>query len=432
MLDAALENSPKLGDAAHCVSEKRLWDWHLELAKIGSIPNNGVCRLALSKEDGQARALVASWARELQMTCAADSIGNIFFRHESSNCDPQLDPVLAGSHLDSEPNGGRFDGVFGVLAALEAVRAIQFSGIAPLRPIEVVIWTNEEGSRFRSSYMGSRAFLRPDSLPEFLAETDDNGVAVFSALKECSEYYPDIQQRSLGGDVFSYLEAHIEQGPILEEAGHKIGIVTSINGIKRFEVDVIGEAAHAGTTPTVQRRDALASAARIISALYDNLGGKSELLRLTVGRLIVEPGSATVIPGHCVFSIDIRHPDQSFLNEISEQVEKIVTRNISPCKGTTRLKISANCVVFDRKLQDLLSESANALSLSTFEMSSGAGHDARYLAERCPSAMIFVPSHKGISHNPAEYTAPSDLASGARVLADAIAKLAMTPDGVEQ
>lgn len=412
------------------MSEKRLWERHLELAKIGTLPGDGVRRLALSREDGQARALVTSWARKLGMTCATDPIGNIFLRYESPNCISKFSPVLTGSHLDSEPNGGRFDGVFGVLAGLEAVEAIQLSGAAPVRPIEVAIWTNEEGSRFRTSYMGSRAFVHPELFDMFLAETDDVGISVRGALDECAKNYSVDDTRGLGGDVYSYIEAHIEQGPILEASGLQIGVVSSINGFQRFEVAISGEAAHAGTTPPSQRRDALAAAVRIISALYDEFGDGSELLRLTIGRMIVEPGSATVIPDRCVFSIDIRHPDQAFLDQVPERVDKAVAKNISPCRGVASLKISAPCVAFDPRLQRLVVDLAAAMHLSAVELPSGAGHDARYLAEQCPSAMIFVPSHKGISHNPAEYTAPSDLANGARVLANAIEKLAKTADGV--
>lgn len=417
--------------ASRFVSDERLWNRHLLLAKIGEIPNNGVCRLALSKEDSAARALVISWARQLQLTCASDPIGNIFLRCEMTGCDPSLAPVVTGSHLDSEPSGGRFDGVFGVLAGLEAVEAIQSSGATVRRPLEIAIWTNEEGSRFQPSYMGSHAFVCPKQLESFLAKRDDRGIRFSAALDETSKNYSVDQSRKLGGRIAAYIEAHIEQGPVLEASRHQIGIVSSIFGFERFEIEVQGEAAHAGTTPRRQRKDALVAAMQIATALYETLVDETDLLRLTIGRMIVEPGSATVVPGRATFTVDIRSSDQTVLDEIPRRVRVITADHAGACSATVHSMSSAPSVSFDPGLREQLARTAANLQYSTMEMPSGAGHDARYLAQICPSAMIFVPSHKGISHNPAEYTAPSDLGNGARVLADVIAGLVMNEKEME-
>lgn len=387
----------------------------MELACIGAIARDGVRRLALTQEDGEARAKVISWARQLGMSCHTDRIGNIFLRHQPEGS-KSLDPVVTGSHLDTEPNGGRFDGVFGVLAGLEAVEALKESGHVLRRPIEVAIWTNEEGCRFQPAYMGSAAFVAPERIPLFLTATDGQGISVNDALTSARAYYQVDDIRDGSSPMRAYVEAHIEQGPVLENTGKQIGIVTDIYGIQRFEIDIVGEAAHAGTTPLQMRKDAVVVATRIVQRLQALCA--SEEVRLTVGKFEVAPSSATVVPERVTFTLDIRHPDQSFLDNIPTRVRQILEVHVKPCAFEVRSLVNAPSVAFDPEIQMQIESAASALQMSFVYLASGAGHDARYLAEHCPSAMIFVPSHKGISHSPAEYTSPTDLGNGARVLTD--------------
>jgi N-carbamoyl-L-amino-acid hydrolase len=394
----------------------------MELATIGAIADNGVRRLALSKEDGQARAKVISWARELGMTCDTDPIGNLFLRYSPADSGSLLPPLATGSHLDTEPNGGRFDGTYGVLAGLEAIEALKQSGHIPRRPIEVVIWTNEEGSRFQPAYMGSSAFIDPDRVGHFLAIADKAGVTVGDAMKVASAYYQVDGFRTEATPFNAYVEAHIEQGPVLEETGKQIGNVSSIYGIERFDIDIIGEAAHAGTTPLSMRKDAVVAAVQVIQALSTAFVDDGRI-RFTVGKFEVSPGSATVVPESVRFSLDVRHPDQNFLNDVPKVIHATVEKASLPCASKVRSVVSAPSVTFDRALRDDIERITSSLRFSAISIASGAGHDARYLAEHCPSAMIFVPSHKGISHNPAEFTSAKDLGNGARVLTDLIVSL---------
>jgi len=416
------ERSAPVRFASQFVSDERLWGRHMELAAIGAIADNGVRRLTLTKEDGRARAKVIAWARELGMSCYTDCIGNLFLRYCPPSASTNAHPVATGSHLDSEPTGGRFDGTFGVLAGLEAVQALQEFGHVPRRAIEVVIWTNEEGCRFQPAYMGSLAFVSPKRIEALLAATDANGTTVRDALAATAGCYAVDGVRSEPIPFGAYVEAHIEQGPVLENTRIQIGTVTSIYGIERFEIEVIGEAAHAGTTPLKMRVDAVAAAFRIVQEIGKALGDDGQI-RFTVGKFDVEPGSATVVPERAKFTLDIRHPDQEFLNNVPAAVHASATSCGPPCEVHIRSLVSAPSVIFDLGLRREIDRIASDLKLSAVSIASGAGHDARYLAEHCPSAMIFVPSHKGISHNPAEFTSADDLGNGARVLTDLLVTL---------
>src|SRR5262245_2166802 len=266
------------------VDQARLLRRHAEMAQIGAIPGNGVNRAALSKEDVAARRLLLSWARERGFEIYADPIGNLFVRRKG--LDPAAAPVMAGSHMDSQPRGGRFDGIYGVLAGLEALEAIDETGVTTRRSIEVVAWTNEEGGRFQPCTMGSAVYAGARSLEEFLDVRDNEGVALADALQETLAATPEAIPRAFSTPAAAYVEAHIEQGPLLEKAGKPIGVVTGIQGQRWFNVEVSGRTDHAGTTPVGMRRDAVRDAIAIINALQELTRDPAHVTRFTVGRLL--------------------------------------------------------------------------------------------------------------------------------------------------
>ncbi len=410
------------GSVAKCVNERRLWDRHMAMAEIGATPKGGLDRQALTEEDNRARVLFAKWADELGLACEIDSIGNMFVRRPGT--DPEAAPVLSGSHLDTQPLGGRFDGIYGVLAALEALQAIGEAATKIRRPIEAVVWTNEEGTRFQPSLMGSAAFANPAQLEGLVGAQDAAGITVEQALVDTRAALSDLRSRPLGRDAAAYVEAHIEQGPFLEAKNKTIGVVTGIQGWRRFVVGVQGEQGHAGTMPHKFRKDALVSACAIVSGLKELLHDPEDLVRLTVGRFNVSPNSPGAIPGHVEFTIDFRHPNDEVLTRRGDRIERACHEYAEPCTVTVKEISKESPVGFDGAVPATIRSVAERLDLSWMEIYSGATHDALNLAKVCPTGMIFVPCEGGISHNEAENAKPPDLAAGARVLAEALAELA--------
>jgi N-carbamoyl-L-amino-acid hydrolase len=410
---------------AAAVDERRLWERHEALARFGATPRGGVNRQALSDEEIAARRQMLDWAALLGLAPASDPVGNFFLRLPGRESD--LAPVLSGSHLDTQPTGGKYDGVFGVLAALEAVQVMRATGFAPRRPIDIVVWMNEEGSRFAPGMMGSEAFAGVRSLDEIVAVKDAAGVSVKAELARLAAAFPEMPRRPLGFPVAGFVEAHIEQGPELEAAGLPIGVVTGIQGKKTFRVRIEGEEAHAGTTPRRARRDALRAAAAIVDALHRAMVDDSDVVRFTVGRLVVVPNAPSVVPGEVTFSIDLRHPEREALERFGAAVTEISTRLVAPCKAFVELLVDAAPLAFPREMQALIRDAAERLRLPHRDLPSAAGHDARNLHYVCPTGMIFVPCEKGISHNEAEAATPGDLAAGARVLTAVLAELAERP-----
>ncbi len=408
--------------AAAAVSEERLWNRHMEMAKIGATPKGGVNRQALSPEDAQARSLLVSWARELGFACAMDDIGSIYIRRPGTDADAA--PVMTGSHTDSQPSGGRFDGIYGILAGLEALQAIEEAGIATRRPIEVVNWTNEEASRFGSGCMGSQVYTDPAKLDEMLAMKDLDGVSIAEALAETKAAMPEIAHRALKSPVAYFIEAHIEQGPELEATGNVIGVVTGIAGSRRFEIQVLGEDAHAGTTSRKRRKDAVRAATDMIRALFELMDDPDDTVRFTIGRFMVTPNALAVVPGHVLFTIDFRHAEEEVLTRLGDQIEAVCRRNAGPCKVTLTEIRRAPTKSFAGPVPDAILSVTERLGVPYMHIFSGAGHDARYMADHCETGMIFVPCEKGISHNEAENVKASDLAAGARVMADTLIALA--------
>ncbi|MFK4533456.1 N-carbamoyl-L-amino-acid hydrolase [Bradyrhizobium ottawaense] len=391
------------------------------MARYGATEKRGVNRQALSAEDLQAQLQMVRWAAELELRPSTDPAGNLFIRYEGT--DPALAPILTGSHLDSQPTGGRFDGVYGVLAALEAVEAIRDAGLRPQRSIEIVSWMNEEGSRFAPGMMGSRAYANPDGLADILSTTDADGVSVSSALEIVHKGLRDVPHRMLGGRPYAYIETHIEQGPELERQNTTIGVVSGIQGKRTFRVTISGEAAHAGTSCRAVRKDALMAAVRIIGALDQQFDDKADVVKFTVGRLTVEPNAPSVVPSAVTFSIDLRHPESAELTRLGDLVVPICEAQKGPCAVSVKELSTAMSVEFAHELRNCIRRAADQLKIAHLDILSAAGHDARYLGDVCPSAMIFVPSHQGITHNEAEFTSLQDLVDGARVLADVLCEL---------
>jgi N-carbamoyl-L-amino-acid hydrolase len=416
----------QLGDksnrAAQAVNQQRLWQRHAEMAKYGGTQKGGVNRQALSAEDIAARRQLCEWAVEREFGVFTDEIGNIFVRRPGK--EENAAPVLSGSHMDSQPTGGRYDGMYGVLAAFEALEALDDAGIKTKRPIEAVAWTNEEGSRFQPGTMGSAVFVGAKTMAQVIDTVDSAGIRLGDALLMTLAATPQAIRRPFGTPVASYVEAHIEQGPRLEIARKPIGIVTGIQGSRWFQIDVTGEEAHAGTTPLAGRKDAFRAALRMADALQKLMHDDSDTIRFTIGRFEVSPGSPNTVPGHVLFTIDFRHPEEEVLSRFGDQVAALCERLAPPCSVTVTETTRNPPTWFDRKVIDLVAKAAAGLELPAMEIFSGAGHDARYMAPICPTGMIFVPCEKGVSHNEAENASPQDLAAGARVLAKVLTELA--------
>jgi N-carbamoyl-L-amino-acid hydrolase len=408
---------------AVAVDQARLWERHLEMARIGGTPRGGVNRQALTPEDAQARALLARWGAALGLDASLDPIGNLFLRRPGQ--DASAPPVLTGSHLDTQPSGGRFDGTYGVLAGLEAIEAIGRVGIETRRPLELVVWTNEEGCRFAPGCMGSRAFAEPGLLDRLLAARDLDGIRVAEALHEVRTALPStVAPCGLGGPVAAYVEAHIEQGPELEAAGRVIGLVTGIQGRRRILIEVHGEDGHAGTLPRRRRKDALSAAVAMIQALEVLMHDPGDTVRFTVGRVVVSPNAPSVVPGHVLFTIDLRHPEGGTLMRLGDAVETVCRRHVGPCTVSVTDVSLTMPIRFEGLVPDTVRTVSESLGLPSMPIASGAGHDAENLHRVCPTGMLFVPCEGGISHNEAESAKPEDLAAGAQVLARVLVELA--------
>ncbi len=393
---------------------KRLWDALMEMAEIGATPGGGVGRLALTDLDRRARDLFVAWAEAAGCTVRVDRIGNIFARRAGS--DPARPPVMTGSHLDTQPLGGRFDGIYGVLAGLEVVRTLNDAGIATRAPIDVVVWTDEEGARFEGGgCVGSNVFTGRTSLEDGLAKADAAGRTVGEELRRIGY----AGEAPVGGfPVEAFFEAHIEQGPQLEKAGCTIGVVLGAQGQRCFVVTVDGEEGHAGTVPMAVRRDAMHGAAKMIGAVNDLALDHEPSPVVTVGNVQVRPNSRNTIPGRVTFTIDSRHPDDGLLATVCERMHERCAA-IARDRGLDLdfREVSRRATVyFDDACIRAIRDAAGRLGHPHLDLHSGAGHDACNLARIAPTGMIFVPCEGGISHNEKEYARPEDLAAGCDVL----------------
>ncbi len=408
--------------AAAAVDEARLWSRQMAMAEIGATAKGGVNRAALSDEDRRARRLMVEWAGDLGFEIATDDIANLYIRRPGRQADAA--PVVTGSHLDSQPRGGKFDGSYGVIGGFEALEAITQAGIETARPIDLVAWTNEEGGRFQPGAMGSAVFSGVLRLEDQLGLVDLQGVTLEDALAETLASTPGLPHRPFGHPFLAYVEAHIEQGPRLENEGLTIGAVTGIQGLYWFTVEVSGAEAHAGTTPLKNRKDALKAAVAMVHALEELMADESDTVRFTVGRFECYPGSPATVPSSALFTIDFRHPDPAVIARIRPNIEPVCEANARGCAVSVRPTIDNAPLQFDPALIDMVERYAETLGHPVMRMPSGAGHDAGHINHLCPTGMIFVPCERGLSHNEAENATPADLAAGAQTLAACLVDLA--------
>ena len=395
----------------------RLMDRLTSLARIGCRASGGITRLALTREDWEARSIFATWLEESGLSVSSDAAGNLFGRLEGE--DPSLPPLLIGSHLDTVPEGGAFDGALGCVAALEVTATIVEAGIRPRRSLEVAVWTDEEGARFGTGLLGSRAFCGLSS-PGDLALRDADGTSLAEALEE-RQLDPAALLTMSPRPVTAYLELHIEQGPILESMGVPLGIVTGIVGMIHLHVEVTGTAGHAGTTPMTARGDALAAASEMVLAVERAAREVGPHTVATVGQLLVSPGAANVIPGRCTFSVDIRSLEEAARDRVHDRirtaVEEIAERRAIAANLRETLRLPP--VPMSERLQEALTSACERENLPIHRLPSGAGHDAMILAGIAEAGMLFTRCRGGVSHNPAESILQEDAAAGAQVLLDA-------------
>ena len=398
------------------IDATRLWQSLMDLAQIGATPKGGVRRLALTDEDRQGRDLVARWCRETGLEVRIDEVGNMFARRAGR--DPQARAVATGSHIDTQPSGGKFDGNYGVLAGLEVMRTLDDLGIETRAPLEVVVWTNEEGSRFTPVMMGSGAFAGLFN-PDFVhAQKDRAGISVGDELQRIGYRGTQPCGAVPGGMFAAYFEAHIEQGPVLEAQGLPIGIVSGALGQQWYDVTVTGMDAHAGPTPMELRRDAMLAAARMVEAVNRIALDEAPHGRGTVGFVQVQPNSRNVIPGCVQFSVDFRNPSQDGLDRMDAAMHAQFTRIAGDGKVAVEIRqvVKFEPCLFDSACVASVRRAAQALGLPHMDVVSGAGHDAVYVAGVAPAGMIFVPCKDGISHNEIEDALPEHIAAGANVL----------------
>jgi beta-ureidopropionase / N-carbamoyl-L-amino-acid hydrolase len=395
----------------------RLWRSLMELAKIGATAKGGVCRLTLTDLDRQGRDLVTRWGREAGLTVTIDKIGNGFMRRPGRN--NSLPPIVAGSHIDTQPTGGKFDGNFGVLAALEVVRTLNDHRVETEAPIEVAFWTNEEGSRFVPVMMGSGVFAKVFTLETAYAATDTEGKTVKGELERIG--YVGSEEPG-AHPIGSYFEAHIEQGPVLEDNDKTIGVVTGVLGIRWYDCTVTGMEAHAGPTPMALRKDALQVASRLMQEVVACAGRHPPHGRGTVGMVQVHPNSRNVIPGRVKFSIDLRNASDALCDAMDADIRGVAAR----LSAETGLPIVIEQVsaypaqLFHPDCVSAVARAAERLGYSNMRAVSGAGHDAVYMARLAPTGMIFIPCKDGISHNEIEDAKPEHVAAGCNVLLQAV------------
>ena len=399
------------------IDSQRLWASLMELAAIGATDKGGVCRLALTDLDRQGRELFVRWTEEAGCTVRVDAIGNIFARRPGA--DASLPAIATGSHIDTQPTGGKFDGNYGVLAGLEVVRTLNDHGISTEAPIEVVWWTNEEGSRFVPVMMGSGVFAKAFTLQHAYAAKDVDGLSVYDELQRIGYLG---SQTPGEHPIGAYFEAHIEQGPVLEDHDVTIGVVSGGLGVRWYDCTVHGMESHAGPTPMALRRDALQLAAALMQQVVAVALRHGPHGRGTVGMVQVSPNSRNVIPGQVKFSIDLRNASDALLDAMDADIRAVAAQlsrdsaqqiDMKPVSAYPAQPFHGDCTT-------AVARAADKLGLSNMPVLSGAGHDAVYMARLAPTGMIFIPCKDGISHNEIEDAKPEHITAGANVLLHAM------------
>ncbi|APV52343.1 Zn-dependent hydrolase [Betaproteobacteria bacterium GR16-43] len=399
------------------INGERLWASLMELAQIGATPKGGVCRLTLTDLDKQGRDLVLKWAREAGMTVTIDKIGNGFMRRAGRN--NALPPIVTGSHIDTQPTGGKFDGNYGVLAGIEVVRSLNDAGIQTEAPIEVAFWTNEEGSRFVPVMMGSGAFAKAFTLEHAYAATDTEGKTVKGELERIG--YLGTEEPG-AHPIGCYFETHIEQGPVLEDNDKTIGVVTGVLGVRWYDCVVTGMEAHAGPTPMALRKDALQVATKLMQEVVACAHRHPPHGRGTVGMVQVFPNSRNVIPGNVKFSIDLRNNTEALCDAMDADIRGVAAKLAaeSGLPIDVKLVTSFPATQFHANCVDAVARATQKLGYSNMNAVSGAGHDAVYMAKLAPAGMIFIPCKDGISHNEIEDAKPEHITAGCNVLLHAM------------
>lgn len=398
------------------VNGERLWNTIMETARFGGTDKGGLCRLTLSDADRQVRDWFVKQCEAAGCTVNIDEMGSIFARR-SGKADT-LPPIAIGSHLDTQPSGGKFDGIAGVLCGLEVLRTLNEAGYTTTAPLELIDWTNEEGSRFTPPMLASGVFARVFERDFTYAIEDRDGKKFVEELERIG--YRGTQKCG-GHKLGAYFELHIEQGPALEAENKMVGVVTGMQGQKWYEVTVTGQDAHAGSTPMPLRHDAMVACARMVEAIQRIALNHAPAVS-TVGLVTVRPNSRNVIPGSVFFTVDIRHPDDKVLSqmdrELREKVDTIARESDVEARLVNNWNVAS--MEFDRECIAHVRNAAGKLGYRHRDMISGAGHDAVYIARVAPTGMIFIPCENGISHNELENTTPEYIAAGANVLLHAI------------
>ncbi|WP_026583210.1 M20 family metallo-hydrolase [Bacillus sp. J33] len=398
----------------------RLMETIRQSAEIGRLPNGGICRLSLTDEDKRMRDLFLQWMKDCGLETRIDDFGNMYGRRKGKN--DELAPVLAGSHLDTQPKGGKYDGVLGVLGALEVIRTLNDLGIETERPIEIVNFTNEEGARFQPAMLGSGAMAEVFNKHTILNAKDQKGVIFGEELERIG--YKGLKQNRQQAP-FCFLELHIEQGPVLEDKGKSIGVVTGIQGMTWLEASITGRTSHTGTTPMNRRKDAVLLASKLIAEIYALAEEIPDLL-VAVGRIQVSPNVINTVADQAVFSIDIRHPE----DHVRERFEKLLKESLSTMTLVDEMELQIKDLdkidtdFFSKEIIEAMEGAAEKHGFSYMRMLSGAGHDAKYLNWITPAAMLFIPSISGLSHCEEEFSKASDIEKGVQVLFETVLALA--------
>ncbi|MFC1912039.1 Zn-dependent hydrolase [Chloroflexota bacterium] len=399
------------------INSQRLWDTIMETAEFGGTARGGVCRLTLTDSDRQVRDWFVKACKETGCSVAVDEMGNIFALRPGKN--RSLPPIAMGSHLDTQPSGGKFDGIVGVLSGLEVLRALHEVDFTTDSPLELIDWTNEEGSRFAPTMIGSGVFAGVINLNFAYAVKDRDGKKFGDELERIGyRGKTKCGNHKLG----TYFELHIEQGPVLEAENKMIGVVTGVQGLRWYDVAVVGRDSHAGSTPMHLRKDAMLACARMVEAANKMALNHSPLGVSTVGFIEVKPNSRNVIPGHVSFSVDIRHSEDSELDQMEKELEVLIASIAGDMKLEARLEKVCQfpSVQFDGECVSMIRNSVKELGYGYRNLISGAGHDAVYISRVAPTSMIFIPCEAGISHNELEKTDPEQVAAGANVLMNAV------------
>jgi N-carbamoyl-L-amino-acid hydrolase len=401
------------------IKTDRLLSFISEMAKIGAKSNGGCNRQALTEEDRLGRELFLTWCDAIGGVARLDSMGNLFVRFEGA--DSTKLPVLMGSHLDTQPSGGNFDGVYGVLAALEVMYTLHDHNKQLVHPVEIVVWSNEEGSRFTPAMSGSGVFAGKLKQSDVYAAADDQNITYYQALTSSQQ----LGEHPCQSFPFAAsLELHIEQGPILEAEQKSIGIVTGVQGMNWYQITLSGETTHAGPTPMSMRKDPVQALMTILPEIYAKVAEYGEQARVTIGKLTTIPSSTNTVPEHVIFSLDLRHPVQPTLDKMSKEVlalchdiPSIFNTEVEPLWASPAIEFDLRCI-------DVIHTASELLNMDAMPIVSGAGHDSVYLSSLGPTGMIFVPCKDGISHNEKEHVEPEHLVSGANVLLHSLILLA--------